>query len=367
MILQQSSYKYNPHLDGLRGIAILMVLSFHFLEEYKFFNIGWSGVDLFFIISGYLLTGRLFTYKDDKAVIIKFYFNRFLRIIPLYALFLLLFFFAIYFLISKNNFTNLVSYKNNILGIAFFMTNWLLIKHQIPSLGYLGHLWSLAVEEQFYLILPWFVIYIKSIKKQLLIAIISVIIILIFRNIYYFIFLTKGNILNIYWNTFLRADSFFTGIILYIVTSYYKLNFKIKYLIFAIIISVVSILIGGLSNNSFRITPFFVTIGFTLINIFFSCIILLLLSDNKNFAKRITNLRFLKFTGKISFGMYIIHWPLFLVGFGVLNTLNYRFNLNMSGGLMLKINIIASFLITYILSVISFKYYESIFLKLKYK
>jgi peptidoglycan/LPS O-acetylase OafA/YrhL len=80
-----------PQLDGLRGIAILMVMCYHFFPNNIICNFGWSGVDLFFVLSGFLITGRLYPYLDDKKILLKFYRNRFLRIVPLYFGFLVVF------------------------------------------------------------------------------------------------------------------------------------------------------------------------------------------------------------------------------------------------------------------------------------
>jgi peptidoglycan/LPS O-acetylase OafA/YrhL len=68
------STSYIPQLDGLRGIAILMVVCFHYFPNTFLFRFGWSGVDLFFVLSGYLLTGRLLPYLDDKKILQKLYF-----------------------------------------------------------------------------------------------------------------------------------------------------------------------------------------------------------------------------------------------------------------------------------------------------
>src|SRR5437868_10073530 len=85
-----------PELDGLRGVAILMVIGFHYLTvclrfDSKplycfawFFQIGWTGVDLFFVLSGFLIGGILFDHRNAKNVMKVFYLRRACRILPLY-------------------------------------------------------------------------------------------------------------------------------------------------------------------------------------------------------------------------------------------------------------------------------------------
>ena len=140
-----------PSLDGLRGVAITLVLLFHFTGPFtpdgaasrlvaKILGAGWTGVDLFFALSGYLITKRLIAYRGTASErLLTFYRNRFLRIFPLYYLFLI-----VYSMIVR---VALPSYW-------LYYCNWT----QPFDIGQirspLSHLWSLAVEEQFYLLWP---------------------------------------------------------------------------------------------------------------------------------------------------------------------------------------------------------------------
>ncbi len=123
---------------------------------------GWAGVDLFFVISGFLITGILLSSKEDPGYFKKFYSRRFLRIFPLYYLFLITLF-LIYPLFAQPS-TEWVELKQNqayywLYGVNFYIAkinNWL-------PFG-TSHLWSLSVEEQFYLLWPFVVMFVPGSK-----------------------------------------------------------------------------------------------------------------------------------------------------------------------------------------------------------
>ncbi len=156
--------RHEPALDGIRGIAILLVLFTHcnwvfrqtkvtkwFLPAMTF---GWCGVDLFFVLSGYLITGILLRTKMATNRTASFYARRFLRIFPIYYLCLS----AV--LLAAPHWAwmkSLLPYYRIGDRIAYFayLQNWLSFRHSLQTPpNILGHFWSLAVEEQFYLVWP---------------------------------------------------------------------------------------------------------------------------------------------------------------------------------------------------------------------
>jgi peptidoglycan/LPS O-acetylase OafA/YrhL len=145
---------YRKDIDGLRGLAILLVIFYHAFPRY--FSVGYVGVDIFFVISGYLITGIL--QSDPSQSLLHFYQRRVRRIFPALIVFLGVFWFLGYVLLFQNEYAEL---SKHVLASSLFMNN-ILLWHDI---GYfdairdfkpLLHLWSLAVEEQFYLIWPPF-------------------------------------------------------------------------------------------------------------------------------------------------------------------------------------------------------------------
>ncbi len=153
-----------PALDGVRGIATLTVLFCHFLFEdlyhdrwwWAVAHAGWLGVDLFFVLSGFLITGILLHKKSKPRYFSDFYRRRILRIFPLYYFSLFLSVFAILVIDQQphrlyTGYDSLGWYFAFIPNIALALKNdWL---WQTNWVG-LSHLWSLAVEEQFYMVWP---------------------------------------------------------------------------------------------------------------------------------------------------------------------------------------------------------------------
>lgn len=146
-----------PALDGIRGLAVLLVLLFHCCLYGPFvpvFSIGWTGVDLFFVLSGFLITGILLDTRGQEGYFKRFIVRRVLRVFPLYYATL-----AFVFLLDTWHPMDAVQ------GLAArqawfwcYVPNLLFAFHGWQEPGkVLNHFWSLAIEEQFYLIWPWVV------------------------------------------------------------------------------------------------------------------------------------------------------------------------------------------------------------------
>src|SRR5579871_370912 len=153
--------EFFTQLDGLRCIAVLLTLIAHWFPavNWPIVPYSWNGVDIFFVISGFLITLLLFRKKEEAAhsktgIIKNFMVRRILRLFPLYYLFILFFFltykfFHIQWWIPKLG-PYLFTYTSNI----YYANNGI-------ENGIFEHTWSLAVEEQFYLIWPWLVIFLS--------------------------------------------------------------------------------------------------------------------------------------------------------------------------------------------------------------
>jgi peptidoglycan/LPS O-acetylase OafA/YrhL len=152
-----ASDKYFPELDGIRAIAISLVLAAHY--ELVPFTPGGFGVTLFFFLSGYLITTLFFAeYRRSGAISVKrFYARRWLRLMPSLLIFILVA--TIFYPVSRISVGSVPTPPSQILAALFYMTNYYLLVHpsalaaEVP----LGICWSLAVEEHFYLIWPWLV------------------------------------------------------------------------------------------------------------------------------------------------------------------------------------------------------------------
>jgi peptidoglycan/LPS O-acetylase OafA/YrhL len=150
-----------PSLDGLRGLAILLVLLHNFdvldlggaralgpMVAKEFLYIGWIGVQLFFVLSGYLITRGLLVTQTRPDYFERFFLKRVLRIFPLYYLALLVFL----VLLPATGWVAQRSMQHSSLWLWTYLSNWTTPFE--PTGGPLPHFWSLAVEEQFYLVWP---------------------------------------------------------------------------------------------------------------------------------------------------------------------------------------------------------------------
>src|SRR5262249_15937795 len=144
-----------PELDGLRGIAILLVLMLHQTEALRdtgwrtFWSFGWAGVDLFYVLSGFLITGILLDARAQEGFFRRFYWRRVLRILPLYYLWLL--FFTVVLPLSGASLAPLLSARHGQLWWWVHLSNWhFAFGHEVPT-G-ISIAWSLSIEEQFYLL-----------------------------------------------------------------------------------------------------------------------------------------------------------------------------------------------------------------------
>jgi len=174
---------FYPALDGLRALAFLMV----FFQHYLGLPWGWSGVDIFFVLSGFLITGILFDTRHDPHRVRNFYVRRTLRIFPLYYGVLIAIFALTPLLHWRFNWTWLVwpAYLGNyarffhpyamnggLQRLADFEVIGRLWHHDLVL--FLGHFWSLCVEEQFYLVWPWVVFGIRDRRKLLWVCALAV-------------------------------------------------------------------------------------------------------------------------------------------------------------------------------------------------
>ena len=152
---QPNSLKYSKEIDGLRAIAVLAVVFFH--AGFDFFKGGFVGVDIFFVISGYLITSLIISeLSENKFSIFNFYERRARRIIP--ALFFVM---AIclplsWFCLSPTDFKD---FGQSLVAVSFFSSNILFWMESgyfetASEIKPLLHTWSLALEEQYYIIFP---------------------------------------------------------------------------------------------------------------------------------------------------------------------------------------------------------------------
>jgi peptidoglycan/LPS O-acetylase OafA/YrhL len=147
-----------PELDGLRGLAILIVIAFHYVEPLHTtaqgtlrhvlapVRMGWIGIHLFFVLSGFLIASILMATRDSPTFFRTFYIRRFYRILPLYLV-VVAGCYVVHHLFVRTPGPPLYQF------LTFTQNFWMAAKGQF-GIGLLSVTWSLAVEEQFYALLP---------------------------------------------------------------------------------------------------------------------------------------------------------------------------------------------------------------------
>ncbi len=159
--------KYRAEIDGLRALAVLPVIFFH--AGFEFFNGGFVGVDIFFVISGYLITNILIEdIENQRFSLLYFYERRARRILPALFFLILLIIPVAWFLMLPNQ---MESFSNSLIAVSLFVSNIYFWQESgyfepVSEGNPLLHTWSLAVEEQFYLMFPIFLLFIWKFGKN---------------------------------------------------------------------------------------------------------------------------------------------------------------------------------------------------------
>ena len=301
---------YRPEIDGLRAISVISVLIYH-LEisiNHQVFSGGFLGVDIFFVISGYLITSIILTdIEAKKFSLSNFIKRRIRRIIPILFVVILLTTIAAWFILLPSS---LVSFSKSTLYTVLFNSNFffwhdvfLKYSHEQAQLYPLLHTWSLAIEEQYYIIFPIVLLFlIKFLKKYTLLALIlTVIVSLSLAQI----FINKYPSFTFYMLPFRIWEILIGSICAYLF--FYKSEYILKKNIIAFIGLILILLSFVLFNKN---TPH--PSIFTLIPIMgVVSIILCYDSSEKNLLTKILANNLMVKLGLISYSLYLVHFPVF--------------------------------------------------------
>jgi peptidoglycan/LPS O-acetylase OafA/YrhL len=355
--------RHLPALDGLRGLAILMVLFWHYFSPAWF--PGWIGVDLFFVLSGYLITAKLVATAGHPDYYRAFYLRRVLRVFPLYFAILIAFYMSIHFFMKKENLPTISFYTTHWLNFFTFTQNWSIL-HFNPALTdrSLEQTWSLAIEEQFYLFWPFVLTLLPKNNNSLYILIASILLVLIARITCYFIAPSADHLF--YFNTFLRLDSILAGAAIFQL-QLLKLELPHNALLYAMGSLGVLIAAGCIfEKNVSGTNTFFQTVGYTLVALFFACLLYLAVQPSGKSFTRWLQWPFLCYCGKISYGLYLLHYPiLFLLDFRIYHLIIAHFPAQPEIALISSATICIA--LSFLASSLSYRYFESYFLGLKLK
>jgi peptidoglycan/LPS O-acetylase OafA/YrhL len=298
---------HHPALDGLRGAAILLVVVYHNFGFINYFSFGWLGVDLFFVLSGFLITDILLNTVGKPGYLKNFYLRRALRIFPLYFLCLLIFLFLLPALFPP---PGVGYYQDNQFWLWTYLQNWLYIFKPTDATP-LHHLWSLAVEEQFYLVWPLIILVVR--KTRILLLIICLILAAVIGLRLWAWMNHDANFAYYQLYTFSRIDGICIGCMVALLQRINK-NFFDHFTAPVVLFFAVLNFTFFLINRQYRFSfPYLALAGYTTFAMLFG----LLVNEAITRKTKIINLLFdnqlLRFFGKISYGFYVFHWPLYII------------------------------------------------------
>jgi peptidoglycan/LPS O-acetylase OafA/YrhL len=339
---------YKPEIDGLRALAVLSVIIYHAqinLFDNFLLQGGYLGVDIFFVISGYLITKIIIIELEttNNFSFRYFYERRFRRIIPPLLTVIVATFALSWFFLNPSQLVELA--KSTIFSILF-SSNFFFYLTEINYWAQnnlltepLLHTWSLAVEEQYYIFFPaiCFLIY-RYLKKYFLIFLIVIFLLSLLSTVYYST--ENNNSFNFYmlhsrgWE--LIAGSFLCYIEIYKNKTSYKLKISNLLSLLGLIMVFVSIIYFEEKTSHPSV--------FTTVPVFGVCLVIFFAND-KTFVNKILSKSIFVKIGLISYSLYLWHYPIFTMA-------------KLSDNFMLNSNKLIAIGLTFLFSIISYLFIE---------
>ena len=300
--------EYRTEIDGLRALAVLPVISFH--AGFDIFSGGFVGVDIFFVISGYLITTIIIKDLDNNTFSFKkFYERRARRIFPALIFVILISSIISFIFLTRSE---LASYFKSVVATLLFFSNLYFYKttpyfRSESDLEPLLHTWSLSIEEQFYIIFPiTLLLFHKFFKRYIFLMLIFGFAASLF--ICQFLALKTGGTLNFYF-TFSRAWELALGAICAYIIIYKNLSFSILIKNLFSIVGIVLIVFSIFFFNRQTVFPSFYTLVPTI-----GTALIILFASKETLVNKILSIKFLVSIGLISYSLYLWHQPLLAFG-----------------------------------------------------
>lgn len=349
-------------LDGIRGIAIILVLIWHYFtcqvkldpDMFPLIHsvrhataLTWSGVDLFFVLSGFLIGGILLDNRHSLVFYKTFFVRRICRIFPLY--FLMIIVFIVLYHVINLDFPWLFQHPFPMWSYLTFTQNYQMGFHNSFGPNWMGITWSLAIEEQFYLLLPFLI---RKVRKPLLF---SLLVLLICLGPFTRLFVDG---LGSYVYTFCRSDALMTGVLIaWLVRQKNWWMFVHRFRIIITILAIgflvfllawvkwrIGLSIGGIGNNFIH----------SWLALFYGTSILVSLLFPKLLISALLRNPMLTWFGLRSYCIYLLHQPVAGMVFGAAR--GTAPSITNTGDALLTL---ISLIITILIAEASFRYFES--------
>jgi peptidoglycan/LPS O-acetylase OafA/YrhL len=361
-------------LDGIRGLAIILVMLHHFEGRIPPSSIaidslmvvlryGWVGVDLFFALSGFLITGILLDTRRATNYFSAFYARRILRIFPLYYSVLTFILVAAALIHPRPHIVPLVADQKL---YFLYLTNWLVLWNGKWGPNILGHFWSLAVEEQFYLIWP-LLVWLLALRRLANVAVTASVVALLVR-IYWVVHAGPGQ--AVVAATVTRMDSLLCGALgAILIREPQAVVLVRKWFSWTAFASILAFVAGAALSRIIHGPGggllFVETLGFSFLAVGFSALIVYAAANDgaQSVLQRFLRSGVLTDFGKYSYGIYVYHVPvLALCDYLIYERVFKSFISNLwFGALYLAV----LFAISFFIAKVSYECFERRFLALK--
>ncbi|WP_086428966.1 acyltransferase family protein [Staphylococcus cornubiensis] len=309
--------RYMPGLDGIRAIAVIAIIIYHLNPQWL--TGGFLGVDTFFVISGYLITSLLLTeyHNTGKIELVSFWLRRFKRLIPA-VLFLVMGVLVLTLIFMP---TEIQKVRADSIAAIFYVSNWWYIMQNVDyfeqfAVQPLKHLWSLAIEEQFYLVFPIVLLALITFLRRVKSIRIAFSVLLIISMVTMMVlYVPNENVARVYFGTDTRIQTLLMGVLLALVWPPFQLKAKVNHTMRMMIDTVG---LGGLvilficfkfvseTNSVLYYGGFFLISAVTLLVIASS------VHPSGYFAKFLGNKLF-TYIGSRSYSLYLWHYPIIVL------------------------------------------------------
>ena len=322
--MSNNKSKYLPSIDSLRALAVLAVIIYH--VDVNYLPGGFLGVDLFFVLSGYLISSLIIKeYKKTGSVnLYNFYIRRARRLLP-----------AVYFMITIGLvvmvlFNEVLLRKSHLDAIFgyIYSSNWWYIFHKLDYFDSFGaqspfkHLWSLAIEEQFYMIFPLLFLLVNrkkkskdgtyKLNKNFLYVVLGLILVSLIAHILLF---DINNISRIYFGTDTRAFSLLVGVVGAILYPMERLHAKVtpqQNMLYSVVslVSIATLITVMIYTSEYNTLLY--RGGFLLVAIL-GLIVIISSGKQHTLMSRLLSFKPVVFIGKISYSLYLWHFPVLVL------------------------------------------------------